>query len=91
MKSNAKQLEEKFVYAIMNGLIVVVAIIWFFALAYIYLSWVILPTFFNSALQFSAPMPSSSTGYLLLGINWFLTTMVIWCLMLSWKGDPGYV
>ena len=91
MKSSAKQLEQKFVHSVMNGLLVVVAIIWFFALAYIYLSWVILPTFFNNTLQFSVPEPSQITGYLLTGINWFLTTMVLWCLMLAWRGDPGYV
>jgi hypothetical protein len=50
MKNGSGQLEKRFVHYIMNGFLVVVAIIWFFILAYIYLSWVVLPTFFNDAL-----------------------------------------
>jgi hypothetical protein len=40
---------DKFAHCIMNGFLVVVAIIWFFWLAYIYLSWIIIPVFFNIA------------------------------------------
>lgn len=24
-------------------------------------------------------------------LNWFINTMLLWCLLRSWKGDPGFV
>jgi hypothetical protein len=50
MKNGASEIEHRLVHYIMNGFLVCVAIVWFFILAYIYLSWVVLPTFFNDAL-----------------------------------------
>ena len=26
-----------------------------------------------------------------MGVNWLLTAMLLWCLILAWRGDPGYV
>ena len=38
--------EARCVHFVMTGLLAIIAILWFFVLAYMYLSWVILPTFF---------------------------------------------
>jgi hypothetical protein len=75
----------------MFGLLVVIAIVWFIALAYIYLSWVIIPAFFQPSLDRDDPGPNPVIGYLLLAFNWGLTVMLLRCLLLAWLGDPGYV
>lgn len=93
MKNNKRDFESRFVHFVMNGLLAIIAIIWFFGLAYIYLSWVIMPLFFDNPPEsaINGLPPSRTPGYLLLGLNWFLNIMLLWCLMQAWKGDPGYV
>ena len=100
-KSSYKAKEEACVHFVMTGLLVIVAIVWFFIMAYIYLSWVILPVFFKDnesffdfMFFFTSTNPDGSTkttGYLLILLNLFLNTMLMWCVMLTWKGNPGFV
>jgi hypothetical protein len=50
MKKNSSW-SDKFAHSVMFGLLVIVALIWFAVMAYIYISWVILPLFFSVSLE----------------------------------------
>jgi hypothetical protein len=87
-----KDQEEACAKFVMTGCFVIIAIIWFFFMAYIYLSWIVLPLFFSHNLQLSnIPKQNDTTGWCLIALQIVLNTMLLLCLMKTWKGSPGFV